>query len=42
MTAKEKEAILEEIEELNEMEKQYILGWCAHAVATAKTEKQSA
>ena len=37
-TAKEKEAILEEIARLKEPEKQFILGWCAHAAATAKAE----
>lgn len=38
MTAKEKEDFLEEIARLKEPEKQFILGWCAHAAATAKAE----
>ena len=39
MTAKEKEAILQEIARLKEPEKQFILGWCAHAAATAKAQE---
>lgn len=40
MTAKEKEAILQEIARLKEPEKQFILGWCAHAAATATAKAE--
>lgn len=41
MTAAEKEAILKEITKLAEPEKQFVLGWCAHAAATAKPKEKA-